>query len=117
MGAPKNNEKEGKPDAGLLPLDILLKVLCPAYAEGLIKYWRESWRMGFPISVMYAATLRHLSAFFHDKEDYDPDAEKLGIKKLHLAGALFSIICMCDTLLNHPELDNRGKDWKDDKKD
>jgi len=109
--APKNHEQEGKPDAGLIPFDLLLKVLEPAYQEGLLKYYRESWRLGFPTSVMYASCLRHLSAFFFDKEDFDSDAEKLGIKKTHLGGAMFALICMYDTFINHPEMDDRGKDY------
>jgi len=109
--APKNNLKEGKPRPSLLPIDLLIEALCPGYEEGILKYYRESWRLGFYTSDMYDSTIRHLKAYFHDREDYDPDSEKLGIKKLHLGGALFSILCMVDTLLNHPELDDRGKDY------
>lgn len=108
---PKNIDKENKPKPSLIPMDLLIKALEPAYREGLIKYYRESWRIGFPTSDMYDGLMRHISAYFYDKEDYDPDAAKLGIKKLHLGGALFCIICMIDTLYNHPELDNRGKDY------
>jgi hypothetical protein len=111
---PKNNVIENKPQPSLIPIDLLIKALEPAYREGLLKYYRNSWREGFLTSTMFDATIRHLSAYFYDKEDYDQDAEKLGIKKLHLGGALFSILCMIDTLLNHPELDDRGKDYKEE---
>ena len=109
--APKNNMSENKPRPSLLPMDILIETLCPGYEEGILKYYRESWRLGFPTSVMFDATIRHLNAYFYEKQDYDLDAEKLGIKKLHLGGVLFSVICMIDTLLNHPEMDDRGKDY------
>jgi hypothetical protein len=109
--APKNILQEGKPKPSIIPMDILMKVLEPAYQEGIIKYYRESWRIGFLTSDMFDAAMRHLIAYYYDKEDYDKDSEKQGIKKLHLGGVLFSVLCMCDTLLNHPELDDRGKDY------
>lgn len=107
MTAPKNNERENKPQPSLIPLDLLIKILEPAYREGLIKYRRESWREGFHTTVMMDAALRHLADHFHKGEDFDPDAKKLGVNKTHLGGALFSILCMADTMLHHPELDNR----------
>jgi dATP/dGTP diphosphohydrolase, N-terminal len=105
--APKNNREEGKPRPSLLPMDVLINYLCPAYEEGLIKYKRESWRRGFLVSDMFDAADRHLSNFFYEHEDWDPDAWKLGIKKHHLAGALFSILSILHTLDTRPELDDR----------
>lgn len=107
--APKNNAEEDKPQMSLIPYDLLREFLEPAYREGLIKYSRESWRGGFKISVMMDALLRHTTQFFFGLEDYDSDAEKLGVKKHHLGAALFCILCMCDTVKNHPELDDRGR--------
>jgi len=107
--APKNNKTENKPQPSLIPMDLLLESLEPAYREGLLKYARESWREGFYTSTMYDAAIRHLTDFFFKGEDFDSDAEKLGIKKMHLGGALFSILCMVDTVLNHPEKDDRRK--------
>jgi hypothetical protein len=107
--APKNTALENKPKPSLIPFDICIEYDEPAYQEGLIKYYRESWRKGFPISEMYDAAVRHLEQFFYHMQDYDPDAEKLGIKKHHLAGARFSIACMLQTLRDHPEMDDRGK--------
>lgn len=107
MTAPKNNLIENKPQLSLIPMDLLSTFLEPAYREGLIKYDRESWRKGFNISTMIDALRRHEKAFFHKKEDIDPDALKFGIKKHHLGAMLFCIICMCDTIKNHPELDDR----------
>ena len=105
--APKNNVQENKSQMSLIPLDILSDILVPTYMEGLIKYSRESWRKGFLMSTMMDSAQRHLSDFFYKGEDYDPDAQKLGINKTHLGGVLFSILCMADTFLNHPELDDR----------
>lgn len=107
MAAPKNNLAENKPQMSLIPDDILRDFLEPAYREGLIKYYRESWRGGFPLSVMMDALKRHMTSFFYDGEDFDKDSEKHGVIKHHLGGALFCILCMCDTVKNHPELDDR----------
>ncbi len=96
--APKNNVIEGKPDLSLLPMDLLEEYLVPAYQEGLLKYRRESWRLGFPVSVMMAAAMRHMVKFFWHRESWDPDATALGIKKHHLAGAIFSLLAILWTL-------------------
>jgi hypothetical protein len=109
MTAPKNNEQENKPQMSTIPLDLLRDFLEPAYREGLIKYSRESWREGFLATVMVDSLLRHITQWFFDLEEYDPDAAKLGVKKHHLGGALFCLICLCDMVKNHPELDNRKK--------
>lgn len=105
--APKNDVAEAKPFMDTLPLDLLETLLVPAYEEGLKKYPRESWRQGFKASRMMRSHLRHLTACYYGGVDYDFDAEKLGVIKHHLGGAIFSLICMYDTLINHPELDDR----------
>jgi hypothetical protein len=105
--APKNNEQEDKPQMSLIPLDIERDYTEPAYREGLIKYHRESWRKGFLATVMMDALQRHITKWFYEGEEYDPDAEKLGVKKHHLGGAKFCLNCLCDMLKNHPELDDR----------
>lgn len=105
--ASKNIDLENKPKPSLIPQDILTEILEPAYREGLIKYKREDWRLGFKTTDMMDALKRHVDAYYYKGENYDPDAEKIGCKKHHLGGALFSLICMCDTFLNHPELDDR----------
>lgn len=115
--APKNITQENKQKPSLVPLDILLRYLEPAYREGLIKYYRESWRKGFLVSDMIDAAQRHIIEFFYEKNDYDADAAKLGIKKHHLAGAIFSLICILQTLEKHPQLDDRHKDYSNEQKD
>jgi len=107
--APKNNVQEGKPRPSLLPMDVMIKHVCPAYSEGVLKYERESWRKGFLVSNMIDAAYRHISAFYHGGEDYDPDAEKHGVKKHHLAGAIFSLLSILHTMDTRPELDDRPK--------
>ena len=108
--APKDNKKENKHDMSLLPLDLLTELLCPAYEVGIKKYWRDSWREGFKSTIMFAACLRHMTAFFFKGEDYDPDALKnQKIKVHHLGSAIFCLISMYDSWKNHPELDNRRK--------
>lgn len=111
MKAPKNNEKENKLRPHLLPLDLLMELLCPAYEEGLLKYFKESWRMGFLHSVMYDACQRHIKAFYFDKEEFDQETLKLyGIKKPHLGAAIFCLISMYITQKLHPHMDDRGMD-------
>jgi len=51
--------------------------------------------------------LRHIIVFFWLREDWDPDAEKLGVKKHHLGGAIFSLLSILWTLETRPELDDR----------
>jgi len=97
----------------LIPLDLLMDLLPPAYEEGIVKYYRDSWREGFPISIMHDALLRHLTAFIYKCEDYDPESIDMNIKKLHLGGVIFTAICMYDTIKNHPEMDDRIKIKKD----
>jgi hypothetical protein len=105
--APKNDAEEKKAFMDTLPLDLLETLLVPAYEEGLVKYPRESWRAGFKTSRVMRAALRHITECYYKGIDYDPDAESIGITKHHLGGAIFSLICMYDTIINHPKLDDR----------
>jgi len=98
----KNNIEEGKLQMSLLPLDLIAELLCPAYQEGLVKYERESWRKGFPTSVMMDAALRHLSKFYYEGEEYDCETkEKYNIDKHHLG----SVIFCCISIYNSLEID------------
>ena len=107
--APKDNEKEGKPQPSLLPMDILIELVEPAYHEGLQKYFRESWRIGFKFSDMKDALDRHITAFYFYGEDYDEETlTKFNIKKHHLGAAIFCILSMYNSLkVNPDELDDR----------
>lgn len=109
--APKESPGEIKKDLSLIPFGLIAEFLEPAYQEGILKYYRESWKAGFPTTDMFAGLMRHTLSYM-DGENYDPSADKLGIQKHHLAGALFCIICMLDTFKNHQEMDDRGKDFK-----
>ncbi len=104
MAAPKNNESESKLQMSLIPLDVLAEMLCPAYQEGIDKYYRESWRKGFRTSVMMDACLRHLTAFYFQGEDFDPEYQT----KHHLGAAVFCLISMYFSVQNFPELDDRN---------
>ncbi len=108
--APKDNKKEGKPQMSLLPMDLLQELLVPAYEEGLQKYFRESWRLGFKMSDMMDALQRHITKFYYKREEFDQETLKTyNIKKHHLGAALFCIISMYNTLQVNPQLDNRPK--------
>jgi len=104
--APKNNVQEGKPRMSLIPMDLLKQYLVPAYEEGIIKYERESWRVGFGTSVMVDAMLRHIEAFYWQGQDIDPDSPT---GKHHLAGVIFCALSILHTLETRPELDDRPK--------
>jgi len=106
--APKNNTLENKAQISLIPLDILIPMLEPAYQEGILKYDRESWRLGFNSTVMYDALMRHLTKWFFGLESHDPEAEeKFNITKHHLGAAIFCLINLYNTENNFPELDDR----------
>lgn len=106
--APKNNVAEDKLQASLLPMDLIVPMLEPAYREGVIKYVRESWRNGFQASVMYDALRRHLDAWFYEMESLDPEPlEKYNIEKHHLGAAMFCLINLYNTDMNFPHLDDR----------
>lgn len=108
MTAPKNNTNEDKAQVSLIPLDLIVPMLEPAYREGLLKYGNETWRAGFESKVMYDALMRHLVAYFFKLESYDPETqEKFGFDKHHLGAAMFCLINLYATDMNFPALDNR----------
>ncbi len=108
MDAPKNNLTEKKPKVSLNPDDLIEEFLTPAFEEGLEKYFRESWRLGFSTSTMHSALKRHLTAYFYKGEDWDQETlETYGIRKHHLGAVIFCALCMLDTYKNHPEKDDR----------
>lgn len=102
--APK--DVSGKPMPTLLPMDILLEFVEPAYQEGVQKYVRESWRRGFNVTDLIDAMFRHVNKFMAG-EDYDPESEGYGVKKHHLAAAVFCCLSAMHTCKYHKHLDNR----------
>lgn len=105
--APKNNILEAKPDMSLLPLD-LLEGLARTYEYGCIKYSRNSWRKGFKQSNMLAASLRHITDYKDKGQMFDIDAiERADMHIYHIDMAIFNLLCVKDSILNHPELDDR----------
>ena len=108
MTAPKNNTTEDKAQISLIPLDIIIPMLEPAYREGILKYQRESWRLGFNSTVMYDALMRHLTKWFFELESYDLEAKEMhNIDKHHLGAAMFCLINLYATDKNFPDLDDR----------
>jgi hypothetical protein len=101
--APKNNVSEDKFQPSLLPMDIIVPMLEPAYREGIIKYKRESWRLGFKSTVMYDALRRHLDKWFYELESFDPEP----LTKHNLGAAMFCLINLYNTEHSYPELDDR----------
>lgn len=97
--------KEGKPDLSLLPLDIL-SGLARTYEAGMLKgYDRSDWRNGFPPSELVAAALRHLSKFWDEGVHWDEEIlEKFDFKSHHIDMAIFNLVALKNTLLNHPNL-------------
>ncbi len=106
MTAPKNDKEENKPDLSLLPLD-LLSGLARAYEYGCHKYYRNSWRKGFQTSRTIAAALRHISNFWDEGLDLDFDALSDGFEVHHIDMAIFNLLCVKDSIVNHPEFIDR----------
>lgn len=108
MTAPKNNTIENKYQISLIPMDIIIPMVEPAYREGILKYKRESWRLGFNSTIMYDALMRHTNAWFFNLESYDPEPkEKFNIMKHHLGAAMFCLINLYNTEISFPHLDDR----------
>ncbi len=112
--APKNDGIEKKPDMSLLPMDLLEEV-AKAYEYGLAKYSRNSWRGGFEQHKNQAAALRHAADYWDKGELYDQDAfDRRGMKVMHPAMVIFNMLCIIDSIKNHPELDTRHRKTKSD---
>ena len=94
---------EGKCRLGMIPLDCH-KWEANGFAFGAAKYAPFNWRRGLPITEQMDSLLRHLNAFFNEYEDIDPES---GVHHLGLAQCNLSM--MVNTLINHPELDDRFK--------
>jgi len=108
MSAPKDTKN--KLNLNKLDLGMLAELLCPAYAEGDVKYYPESWREGFPASVTISAALRHIDSF-QNGEDHDLGClERFGIHKLHLGAAIFALLSTYNSLkIDSERFDDRWK--------
>lgn len=87
----------------MIPLDCH-KWEADGFDYGSRKYSANNWRKGLPITEQMDSLLRHLNAFFNEYEDIDPES---GVH--HLGLAQCNLAMMVNTLINHPELDDRFK--------
>lgn len=95
-----------KYDQEKLPFDLIpiepLNQLAKVLAFGAQKYDRFNWTKGFKYSRVYAATLRHLFAWYAG-EDNDPEGSECS----HLAHAMCNLVFLLEFIKTHPELDDR----------
>lgn len=102
----KHPEAAGKKfDSGKVRLDLVpthpVKEVARVLMHGAAKYGDHNWRGGIAYSRLYAATLRHLTAFW-EGEDIDPES---GLH--HLAHAACEIFFLIEMVTRRPELDDR----------
>lgn len=91
---------ENKTRLDLLPLRPLQDV-GDILTLGATKYDAHNWRKGMKWSRFYAATLRHLFAWWQG-QDLDPESGKS-----HLAHAACNILFLLEYTYSHKELDDR----------
>lgn len=87
----------------LLPASPLME-LAKVFTYGATKYDARNWEKGMDWSRLFAATQRHLWAFWGG-EDVDQES---GIS--HLAHAGFGVLALLELRKTHPELDDRIKE-------
>lgn len=98
---PKQSAGAAKVPMSALPMAVVAE-LAVAHGEGAAKYGRHNWRKGEVLaSTYYAATLRHLTAWF-EGEDIDPDS---GLS--HLVKAMASLAVLRDAQIHGTALDDR----------
>ena len=97
--APK--DLEGKKDWSLLPAAELENII-DVYQFGVDKYGRESWKAGFQYHKIYAAALRHLTAFWRGQ---DVNMEDGGL--YHLAQVAWNALTLLWMLKNGVGVDDR----------
>lgn len=101
---PGTKHDDGKPRYDLLP-EPALEAMARVLAYGAQKYGEHNWRAGMSWSRLFAATLRHLWAFWRG-EDNDPES---GLP--HLAHAQTNIAFLIAFTKDKPVFDDR---WKGD---
>lgn len=103
-GAVKNDL--GKLRYDLVPINAL-EELTKVLTFGAKKYADRNWEKGFKWGVVYAALMRHITAWWRG-EDIDPES---GLS--HLSHAMCNIAFLIEFLNTHPEMDNRPKQIKE----
>ena len=103
-GAVKNDL--GKLRYDLVPINAL-EELTKVLTFGAKKYADRNWEKGFEWGVVYAALMRHITAWWRG-EDIDPES---GLS--HLSHAMCNIAFLIEFLNTHPEMDNRPKQIKE----
>ena len=95
-----------KHDQGKLPWELLpwdaVRVVVEVLLFGKKKYAARNWESGISYSRLYAAAIRHLTAWFQEGEDVDPET---GIS--HLAHASCCILFLLAFVVRGME------DWDD----
>lgn len=94
-------DSAGKPRMSLVPAELILGT-ARAFSFGIAKgYAPHNWRKGIPLSEIYDALQRHLTAW-NEGENIASDS-----KLSHLDHAGACIAMLMTTLKNNPELDDR----------
>lgn len=89
-----------KPRFDLIPA-MPLTELAKLYGVGAKKYADRNWEKGMAWSRLFAATQRHLWAFWNG-EDMDQET-----RVSHLTNAVFGCFALREYMRTHPELDDR----------
>jgi len=90
-----------KPKYSLMDLDSF-EPMVRVLEFGSIKYERDNWKRGMPVTEILDSTLRHIAAIGRG-EDVDPES---GI--LHISHLQCNAMFLAHTLKNHPEWDDRA---------
>lgn len=93
----------------LLPAGPLMEI-ARVFTYGAGKYCDRNWEKGMDWGRLFAATQRHLWAFWAG-EDIDPES---GIS--HLAHAGFGVLALLEFTKTHPELDDRANNFSNKKR-
>lgn len=107
-----------KHDDGKLPWELVpwdaVKEVVKVLLFGKKKYDDRNWESGMNYSRLYAACIRHLTAWFQEGEDIDPES---GISHLAHAGCCvlfmlaFTVRCM-DEWDDRPNSYRKLEDWE-----
>lgn len=105
MKKPTGEKKDGgKAPWHLLPWDAVGQVVA-VLQVGAVKYAERNWELGISHSRLFAATQRHLVAWFQHGEDVDPET---GIHHLaHAACEVLFALALCAR--GRTDLDDRPK--------